>query len=116
MVVVIKRSAGFLYLRHHQHANLQSALLHALLKQLVTMATMSRNAPVYDDHVEVVPVVVLHLSSSLNDVLQLVVVHLLQVVHLPTLQLGKSDLSFTEFGNNQKERLACAIFKENYFS
>jgi len=32
---------------------------------------------VYDDHVEVVPVVVLHLSSSLDDVLQLVVVHLL---------------------------------------
>ena len=58
--------------------------------------------PVYDDHVEVVPVVILHLSSSLDDVLQLVVVHLLQVVHLPTLQLGRRIFSFTEFGNNQK--------------
>ena len=54
------------------------------------------NAPVYDDHVEVVPVVVFHLSSSLDDVLQLVVVHLLQVVHLPTLQLGRSMFSFTK--------------------
>ena len=31
----------------------------------------------------------LHLSRSLNDVLQLIVVHLLQVVHLPTLQLRR---------------------------
>jgi len=40
-----------------------------------------------DDHVEVVSIVLLHLSRSLDDVLQLVIVHLLQVVHLPTLQL-----------------------------
>ena len=65
------------------------------------------HTPVYDDHVEVVPIVVLHLSSSLDDVLQLVVVHLLQVVHLPTLQLGRSVLSITEFGNNQKEGPSC---------
>ena len=64
-------------------------------------------APVYDDHVEVVPVVVLHLASSLDDVLQLIVVHLLQIVHLPTLQLGGSVLSFTEIGNHQKEPLSC---------
>ena len=44
-------------------------------------------SPVDDHHVKVVPVVLLHLPRPLDDVLQLVVVHLLQVVHLPTLQL-----------------------------